>query len=151
MFQTFPGATCFLLRDPSLASRPSTMVTFLGCNMVPVTMSIEFSHRVPGAPNPPTNEPTKPHKKKEGTQDKKSDIWSRPRLSELSSRPGGGSVFPKSPNPMKKRESNKRNSRINNGERGENRLGDPICLRVGGLPAPTSTNVRPCGFVKSCP
>ena len=29
--------------------------------------------------------------------------------------------------------------------RGRNRLGDPICLRVGGLAAPPGTNMRPCG------
>ena len=43
------------------------------------------------------------------------------------------------------RKSNKKWSENRPPGRDNNRLGDPICLRVGGLAAPAGTNMCPCG------
>ena len=68
----------------------------------------------------------------------------RPGPSKPSSRLHGSSIFTKSQNSEKYEKARKRGPKSDPQGAG-NRLGDPICLRVGGLAAPPGTNMRPCG------
>ena len=67
-----------------------------------------------------------------------------PRASKSSSRLHGSSIFTKSQNSEKYEKVRKRNPK-SDPRGGGNRLGDPICLRVGGLAAPAGTNMCPYG------